>query len=172
MGVLSLSARMARACSVRSSFSLGVNRISPLTQRLISRVAISVMRICSPRSVMEMAPAISIAFWHSLMDIMGGEGGMRGRSASAMMARAHSVSSSWRARRKPDISADPVLPLSSEGSGDDHLLPTNHHRDAATGAVPLALSAIPIALWQDPMDIFDFIFPPSGEPSELSYKYW
>ena len=79
---------MARARLVRSSFSLGVNRMSPLTQRLISRVAISVMRTCSPRSVMGMTPAISIAFWHSRMDIVGGAGGMRGRSASAMMARA------------------------------------------------------------------------------------
>ena len=34
------------------------------------------------------APAISIAFWHSRMDIVGGAGGMRGRAASAMMARA------------------------------------------------------------------------------------
>ena len=97
-GALSLSAMMARARWVRSSFSLGVNRMSPLTQRLISRVAISVMRICSPRSVMEMAPAISIACWHSRMDIVGGEGGMRGRSASSMMARDFLVSSSWLAR--------------------------------------------------------------------------
>ena len=97
-GALSLSAMMARARWVRSSFSLGVNRMSPLTQRLISRVAISVMRICSPRSVMEMAPEISIACWHSRMDIVGGEGGMRGRSASSMMARDFLVSSSWLAR--------------------------------------------------------------------------
>ena len=97
-GALSLSAMMSRARWVRSSFSLGVNRMSPLTQRLISRVAISVMRICSPRSVMEMAPAISIACWHSRMDIVGGEGGMRGRSATSMMARDFLVSSSWLAR--------------------------------------------------------------------------
>ena len=35
--------------------------------------------------------------------------------------------------RKPDISADPVLPMDAEGSGDEHLLPTDHHRDANTG---------------------------------------
>ena len=35
--------------------------------------------------------------------------------------------------RKPDISADPVLPLSSEVSGDEHLLTTNHQRDTAAG---------------------------------------
>ena len=99
-----------------------VNRMSPLTQRLISRVAISVMRICSPRSVMEMAPEISIACWHSRMDIVGGEGGMRGRSASSMMARDFLVSSSWLARGT-DISADPVRPLSSEVSGDEPCSP-------------------------------------------------
>ena len=32
--------------------------------------------------------------------------------------------------RKPDVSADPALPLGSEVSGDDHLLTTNHQRDA------------------------------------------
>ena len=35
--------------------------------------------------------------------------------------------------RKPDISAGPVLPLGSEVSGDEHLLTTNHQRDAAVG---------------------------------------
>ena len=74
--LLPLSTMISRARLVRSSFSLGVNRISPLTQRLISRVAISVMRICSPRSVMVMTPAISIASWHSRMDIVGGAGGI------------------------------------------------------------------------------------------------
>ena len=53
---------------------MGVNRISPLTHRLISRVAIVVMHIGSPRSVMGMPPAISIACWHPRMEIVGGAG--------------------------------------------------------------------------------------------------
>ena len=148
---------------------MGVNRISPLTQRVIFWVAISVMRISSPRSVMEMAPAIDIACWHSRTDIVGGRGGKRSRnwrSSSSMMApRLHGeffLAGAW----KPDISADPALPLDSGGSGDDHLLPR-----IITGmpppAISLALSTIPIALWQVPMDIFGFIFSPWGEPSEL-----
>ena len=36
-----------------------------------------------------------------------------------------------------------------------------------TPAIALALSTIEIALWQVPMDILVFIFPPWGEPSEL-----
>ena len=149
-GALSLSAMMARARWVRSSFSLGVNRMSPLTQRLISRVAISVMRICSPRSVMEMAPTISIACWHSRMDIVGGEGGMRGRSASSMMARDFLVSSSWLAR-------------GSRISPQTQCFPSVRRFLVMSTCSPRIIRGIPppaiqIALWQDPMDIFGFIF--------------
>ena len=77
---------------------MGVNRISPLTHRLISRVASVVMRIGAPRRVMGMLPASSIAYWHSRMEIVGGAGGIRGRSASVMRARAFVVSASWLAR--------------------------------------------------------------------------
>ena len=54
------------------------------------------MNIFSPRSVMGMPPAIAIASWHSLMEIIGG---VRNRflnaSSSAMMARACVVRSSF-----------------------------------------------------------------------------
>ena len=89
---------------------------------------------CDPGDAHLFTPtAISIAFWHSRMDIVGGAGGMRGRAASAHEgARAFMVSSSWRAG-KADISADPALPLGSKVSGDEHPLTTNHQRDAVSG---------------------------------------
>ena len=74
---------------------MGVNRIAPLTHRLIFRVASVVIRIGVPRRVMEILPSSSIACWHSRMEIVGGAGGMRGRSSSAMMAQACLVSASW-----------------------------------------------------------------------------
>ena len=55
------SSMMALACFVRSSFSLGVKRLSPLIHLLIRYVLSSVMNIFSPRSVMGMPPAIAIA---------------------------------------------------------------------------------------------------------------
>ena len=76
---LSWSARIARALSVRSSCSLDIKRRSPLTHRL-PFISISVMRIFSPRSVMGMPPATSIAFRQSLMDILGGA--MRNRASA------------------------------------------------------------------------------------------
>ena len=77
---------------------MGVNRISPLTLRLISRVANVVMRIGAPRRVMEMPPARSIAYWHSRIEIRGRTRRDEWRSSLAMMARVFLVSSSWLAR--------------------------------------------------------------------------
>ena len=73
-GIGAFSAMMALACVVRSSLSLGVKRLSPLTQCL-SMTLRSVMSICSPPSVTVMPRvvmslrAIEIAHWQSLMDL-------------------------------------------------------------------------------------------------------
>ena len=124
---------MARARWVRSSFSLGVNRMSPLTQRLISRVAISVMRICSPRSVMENG-ADNLNRLLALPDGYRWRGRRNERAVCLFNDGARLPGELFLAgARKPDISADPVLPLSSEVSGDEHLLTTNHQRDTPAG---------------------------------------
>ena len=94
------------------------------------------MNIFSPRSVMGMPPAIAIASWHSLMEIIGG---VRKRflnaSSSAMMARACVVRSSFSLAVKRLISADPLFIYDSK-VGDEHLLPTQCHGHAQSCHVP------------------------------------
>ena len=103
---------MALACVVRSSFSLGVKRLSPLTHLLTRWVLSSVMNIFSPRSVMGMPPAIAIASWHSLMEMIGGvQKRFLNASSSAMMARACVRQKCLLLGRKTPISADPLFYL-------------------------------------------------------------
>ena len=130
------SAMMALACVVRSSFSLGVNRLSPLTHLLIRWVLSSVMNIFSPRSVMGMPPAIAIASWHSLMEITGG---VRKRflnsSSSAMMTPRLGRQKFLLLGRKAPVSAHPLFIYDSK-VGDEQLLPTQCHGHAQSCHVP------------------------------------
>ena len=86
--------------------------------------------------------------------------------SSAMMARAFIVSSSWLARGSRISPQTQWVPWTRRA----RVMTTCSPR-IITGLPPpavwLALSTIPIALWQVPMDIFGFIFPPWGEPSKL-----
>ena len=94
------------------------------------------MNIFSPRSVMAMPPAIAIASWHSLMEMIGG---VRKRflnaSSSAMMARAWVVRSSFSLCVKRLISANPLFIYDSK-VGDEQLLPTQCHGHAQSCHVP------------------------------------
>ena len=126
---------MARARWVRRIFSLGVNRIAPLTHRLISRVASVVMRIGFPRRVMGTPPAVAIACWHSRIEIVGGVGGMRGRSSSAMMARACRVSSSWLPRGSWIAPQTQCFPWVRSARVMRSRLPMNLQREAAAGDI-------------------------------------
>ena len=127
---------MARACVVRSSFSLGVKRLSPLTHLLTRWVLSSVMNIFSPRSVMGMPPAIAIASWHSLMEMIGG-------GAKAVSERFVFRNDGSRLRRqkffllgrKAPVAADPLLIYDSK-IGDEHLAPTQCHGHAQSCHVP------------------------------------
>ena len=131
-GALSWSAMMSLARLVRSSFSLGGNRISPLTHRLI----IPGCDLGDAHLLTPQCDGNASRNLNRLLALFDGYYGWGRRNEGAICLFNDGASPLGEVflegARKPDISADPVLPLDSEVSGDEYLLTTNHRRDAAS----------------------------------------
>ena len=107
--------RISRAAFVSRRLASGVSRISPLHQ-CVPRITSSVMRSSSPRCMIVIPPACSIALRHSWLDISGGnaQGGC-GVTFLAMILRAALVSATFSARPSSRSPHTQHFPLTSTG---------------------------------------------------------